>query len=124
MTPPWPREWGPNTPVERARFLTRVYRDAALSGDPDTAVQRADRVARAYGEAWLFPVLDTGDEWITLREFAALAGCGIEAVRQWYKRAAPSWATPPQRVGGRVRRADAEEFLAARDTALDRREAA
>ena len=124
MTPPWPREWGPNTPVERARFAARVYRDAALSDDPEAAAEAADRVFTHYRETWLFPQVDCGDQWITLHQFAALAGCGIEAVRQWYKRAAPSWAAPPERVGGRVRRTDVEEFLAARDTALDRREAA
>ena len=74
------------------------------------------RVARAFGELWLFPAVDDGSEWITLHEFAALAGRSRETVRWWYKRP-PSWGTPPVKVAGRVRRTEVVAFLTARDTA-------
>lgn len=106
----WPREWGPDTPLDRARTAARVYRDAALSPNPTAEVAIADRVFTAFREAWLFPIVDTGSEWIDLHQFAALAGMRVRGVRKWYEQT-PSWGPPPERRNGHVRRVDAVAYL-------------
>jgi len=119
----WPATMGPNTPLARREFIARGFRDLALSlarqlgDDAVRQVQAMETLCGTLGEHWLTPIPDTGAEWITLADFAALAGRNIKTVYAWYGAFPPSWAAPPERVEGHVRRVEAVNFLAARDTA-------
>lgn len=74
-----------DTQLERARRITRSYRNALLSVDPDLCAH-LDQQAVRLGQAWVKPmetdVVDL-DEALTAEQIGALLSVSPRTVRMW-----------------------------------------
>lgn len=85
---PWPRELGPNTPVDRARTVARACWHALVAADPDTAEAIRAMAARFGEDVWLTPSpeLAAPGERLTREQVAVRAGVTPPVVTMWGSR--------------------------------------
>lgn len=91
---PFPRE----DSTERARRVARTYREALYRVEPQ-ACGVIDDAARSAGERWVLPYLGSADDWVAVRDAAALIGRSTRWVYLW-AHAHPDGA---RKVGKRIR---------------------
>lgn len=91
---PWP--WPLDTPLDRARKITGMYRRHLLTAAPEVCAS-VDDTAREFGETWMLERLDVvnPDAEITTAQAAELVNVTPKRIREWAQANHPEDRTKP-----------------------------